>query len=56
MCELLLPGLSNKEIAHELGRTEATIKNQVALILRKHRVPSRAVARAAPLATGVVGR
>lgn len=42
VCELLLTGLSNKEIANELGRAEATIKNQVAAILRKHRVPSRA--------------
>lgn len=40
--ELLLCGLSNKEIAGELGRAEPTIKNQVASILRKHRVPSRA--------------
>lgn len=40
--ELLLTGLSNKEIANELGRAEATIKNQVAAILRKHGVPSRA--------------
>jgi DNA-binding NarL/FixJ family response regulator len=42
VCELLLTGLSNKEIASELGRAEATIKNQVASILRKHGVPSRA--------------
>jgi DNA-binding NarL/FixJ family response regulator len=42
VCELLLTGLSNKEIANELGRAEATIKNQVASILRKHGVPSRA--------------
>lgn len=40
--ELLLTGLSNKEIASELNRAEATIKNQVASILRKHGVPSRA--------------
>lgn len=40
--ELLLAGLANKEIASELGRAEPTIKNQVAAILRKHRVPSRA--------------
>jgi DNA-binding NarL/FixJ family response regulator len=38
----LLRGLSNKEIASELGRAEPTVKNQVASILRKHRVPSRA--------------
>jgi two-component system nitrate/nitrite response regulator NarL len=42
VCELLLAGLSNKEIANELSRAEATIKNQVASILRKHGVPSRA--------------
>ncbi len=40
--ELVLAGLANKEIASELGRAESTIKNQVAAILRKHRVPSRA--------------
>lgn len=40
--ELVLAGLANKEIAAELGRAEPTIKNQVAAILRKHRVPSRA--------------
>lgn len=39
--ELILAGLSNKEIAAVLGRAEPTIKNQVAAILRKHRVPSR---------------
>lgn len=42
VCELMLRGLANKEIAAELGRAEATIKNQVASVLRKHRVPSRA--------------
>ena len=42
VCELMLRGLSNKEIASELNRAEATIKNQVASILRKHHVPSRA--------------
>jgi DNA-binding NarL/FixJ family response regulator len=42
VCELLLRGLSNKEIASELGRAEPTIKNQVAAVLRKHGVPSRA--------------
>jgi len=42
VCERLLAGLSNKEIAGELNRAEATIKNQVASILRKHGVPSRA--------------
>ncbi len=39
---LVLDGLANKEIADRLGRAEPTIKNQVAAILRKHRVPSRA--------------
>ncbi|MBA4137224.1 MAG: hypothetical protein C0518_07900 [Opitutus sp.] len=42
VCDLLLRGLSNKEIASELGRAEPTIKNQVAAVLRKHAVPSRA--------------
>lgn len=37
----LLDGLSNKEIASAVGRSEATVKNQVASILRKYRVPSR---------------
>lgn len=40
--DLVLQGLSNKEIASILDRAEPTIKNQVASILRKHRVPSRA--------------
>lgn len=38
---LLLCGLSNKEIAAVVARSEATVKNQVASILRKYRVPSR---------------
>lgn len=42
VCELVLQGLSNKEIASVLNRAEPTIKNQVASILRKHGVPSRA--------------
>lgn len=42
VCELVLQGLSNKEISSVLGRAEPTIKNQVASVLRKHRVPSRA--------------
>lgn len=37
----LLGGLCNKEIASELNRAEATVKNQVASILRKYGVPSR---------------
>ncbi len=40
--DLVLQGLSNKEIASELNRAEPTIKNQVASILRKHGMPSRA--------------
>lgn len=39
---LLRAGLSNKEISAQLDRAEPTIKNQVASILRKHGVPSRA--------------
>lgn len=38
----LLRGLCNKEIAGELNRAEATVKNQVASILHKYGVPSRA--------------
>lgn len=41
VCELVLQGLSNKEIASVLDRAEPTIKNQVASILRKYGVPSR---------------
>lgn len=41
VCELMLEGLANKEIASALDRAEATIKNQVAAVLRKHGVPSR---------------
>ena len=41
VCELMLEGLANKEIAAALDRAEATIKNQVAAVLRKHGVPSR---------------
>lgn len=39
---LLLAGYSNKEIGAKLGRAESTVKNQVASLLRKYRVPSRA--------------
>lgn len=35
-------GLSNKEIAAELQKSEPTIKNQVASILRKSGCPTRA--------------
>lgn len=34
-------GLSNKEICNALGKCEATVKNQVAALLRKLGVPSR---------------
>lgn len=34
-------GLSNKEIAHALGKSECTVKNQVSTILKKLGVPSR---------------
>ncbi len=34
-------GLSNKEVAARLGKCEATVKNQVAALLRKLGVPSR---------------
>lgn len=42
VCELLLQGLSDKEIAAALGRALPTVKHQVSSILRKHGVPSRA--------------
>jgi len=35
-------GYSNKEIAHELGRAEPTVKHQVSACLRKFLLPSRA--------------
>ena len=34
-------GLSNREIAAVLGKSPATVKNQVAMILRKLGVPTR---------------
>ena len=37
----LQQGLSNREIAHALGKAEATVKNQVAACLQKCRVPTR---------------
>jgi len=39
---LLLAGYSNKEIGAQLNRAESTVKNQVASLLRKYRVPTRA--------------
>lgn len=37
----VVEGLSNKEIASVLNKSEPTVKNQVASILRKQGVPSR---------------
>ena len=37
----LCQGLSNREIAVVLGKSPATVKNQVATILRKFGVPTR---------------
>lgn len=42
VADLLLQGLSNKEIASARNKAEATIKHQVSEVLRKHGVPSRA--------------
>jgi DNA-binding NarL/FixJ family response regulator len=38
----LRQGLSNREIAHALGKAEATVKNQVAACLQKCGVSTRA--------------
>lgn len=38
----LAQGLSNKEISTALGRSEATIKNQISSILRRTGMPTRA--------------
>ena len=38
----LLEGLSNREIAVALGKSEATVKNQVSAVLHKLEVPTRA--------------
>lgn len=37
----LAQGLSNREIANVLGKSEATVKNQVSACLRKSGVPTR---------------
>ena len=53
LCEKLSPaervvaahiteGLSNREIAAALGKSEATVKNQVSAVLHKLAVPTRA--------------
>lgn len=39
--EHLIRGLSNKEIAHELGRRTSTVRSQVASVLRKLEIDSR---------------
>ncbi len=38
----LRQGLSNREIAWALGKSERTVKNQVSAILGKYGVPTRA--------------
>jgi len=38
---LVQQGLSNKEIASALNRAEPTVKNQIAVCLKKFGVPSR---------------
>jgi DNA-binding NarL/FixJ family response regulator len=35
-------GLTNREIASRLGKSEFTVKNQVSVILRKVGLPTRA--------------
>ena len=55
----LCEGLSNKEIAERLGKSEPTVKHQVSEILRKHGVHSRArliaLARAGQSASDLAG-
>lgn len=41
VARLVLDGLSNKEIASSLGRSDLTVKAHVAAILRKAQAPSR---------------
>lgn len=38
----LRQGLSNREVARALGKSECTVKNQVSAILAKYGVPTRA--------------
>jgi len=42
VAQYLAEGLSNREIAAALGKSEATVKNQVSACLRKCGVPTRA--------------
>ena len=42
VCVHLRQGLSNREIAAALGKSERTVKNQVSAILAKYGVPTRA--------------
>jgi DNA-binding NarL/FixJ family response regulator len=39
--EQLIRGLSNKEIAHRLGKSTSTVRTQVGMVLRKIRIDSR---------------
>jgi DNA-binding NarL/FixJ family response regulator len=42
VCVHLRQGLSNREIAAALGKSERTVKNQVSACLAKYGVPTRA--------------
>ncbi|MBK8857843.1 MAG: response regulator transcription factor [Opitutaceae bacterium] len=42
VCVHLRQGLSNREIAFALGKSERTVKNQVSACLAKYGVPTRA--------------
>jgi DNA-binding CsgD family transcriptional regulator len=46
ICRLLLEGFSNKDIAHALEKSEATVRNQLHAIFAKLRVSTRAAATA----------